>query len=318
MANPFDPLYDFLCDRLKDYPQKRSDVANSADLPATVAAFWQRIGFHPAFASVLNAPPARDEAGFNQQRAAMLKLGVSQTLLPRCPLILADDRFSVWYLDGDDGNDDPPVWGLNSDMSAPEPVSPAFSRFVVQQLVTIALQNSPRLLVAPGKPFAGEPLFGDLHPALLQKGEVIVLPFDDSQGVAETRVNLCSQSVADLAAWCDWQNTTFTFFGGYLDPGHGRDKLTTIRCEGLTDEQIKANHRLMAEDGEVAVLIVSNSARPGWLTREYYEPDDPAEDLLLTCDKATAATWIDWIEAQSGKVTEVDNKAYKKKKPKKK
>lgn len=318
MANPFDPLYDFLCDRLKDYPQKRSDVENSTDLPATVAAFWQKIGFHPAFTSVLNAPLTRNEVGFNQQRAAMLKLGVSQTLLPRCPLILADDRFSVWYLDLDGGGDDPPVWGLNSDMSTPEPVSPAFSRFAAQQLATITLQNSPRLLVAPSEPLAGAALFGDLHPALLQQGEVIVLPFDDSQGVAETRVNLCTQSVADLATFCDWQNTAFTFFGGYLDPGHGRGKLTTIRCEGLGDEQIAADHRLSAEDGEVAVMIVSDQARPGWLTREYYEPDDPAEDLLLTCDKTTAAAWLDWIESQGGTVTEVDNNPYKKKKTKKK
>lgn len=318
MTIRFQALYDFLCDRLKDYPQKRSAVDGCDDLPAAVAAFWHQIGFHPAFAPVLNAPPARDEVGFNQQRAAMLKLGVSQSLLPRCPLILADDRFSVWYLDLDGGADDPPVWGLNSDMSAAEPVSAAFSRFAIQQLATIALQNSPRLLVAPNQAFAGEKCFGDLHPALRRQGNVIVLPFDDSQGVDETRVNLCCQSVADLVAFCDWQHTAFSYFGGYLDPGHGRGKLTEIRFEGLAEAQIEANHRVTAEDGEVTVFIVSDTTRPGWITHEYYEANDPADDLLLTCDKPTAAAWIDWIESQGGTVVEVDQKAYKKQKSKKK
>ncbi|CAM2007320.1 hypothetical protein [Acanthopleuribacter pedis] len=310
MVNRFDALYDFLCDRLKGYPKDRESVDTLSGLPQDVAAFWQRIGFMEAFATVLQKPATCSEAEFNRQRGHMGQLGIPHALIPRCPLILSDDHYSVWYLDLDDATADPPVLGLNSDMPAPMRVAETFSRFAVQHLVTVALQQSPRLLIAPATPLAAEPLFPELHPALTQRGGVIALPFDDSEGVDDNRIHLCFQSMDALIGFCDWSNASFEFISGYLEPGQGRGKLKTIRFEGLTASQLPTEQRIFAEDGAVAIHIAADPDRTGWFSRP---TEAPADRFLLTCNGKTAASWVAWIETQGGRVTKIDNKTPKKK-----
>ncbi|CAM2065549.1 hypothetical protein SCOR_09215 [Sulfidibacter corallicola] len=310
----FNSLYLFLSEHIRGYPLNREKVEAVDDLPESVREFWKCIGYHSAFKPVLAPLPPPDHRKVPKQRTAMAKMGLNEAMLPERPLVLAHDTFSAWYLDMDDSEDDPSVWGFNSDMEKPEIISPSFAAFATQQLATIALENLPRLELEPVHAFKGEILFEGLNSKLIEHNHVVIVPFDDSKQVVDHRVILHFTTMADLVDFCEWDELELTWLCGYLDPGQGTKKLSTIRFEGLSDETLDPIATLSAEDGEVKVLVHQNEGLNGWMTREYYEPDDPSEEVLLTTDSASASAYIDWLEALGGKILERNNKPYKKKK----
>ncbi|MCA9576337.1 MAG: hypothetical protein R3B40_10750 [Polyangiales bacterium] len=278
-----------------------------AALPPAAAEFFANVGYDARWESVLPDPRVALVHTPSEQRLVFDRLGVDPQQVPVRPLALAQDGFSVWYLDLDADVEDPPVMGLNSDLDGPVVASPTFSRYVAQHLVTLAMGGGGRVAFEPSRPLSGELLLPDLHPGLMAAGGGLLLPYDDSVDAADARVWLAFSKVAELVQALPWDELPLAWLSGYVDPGKTPGNAGSLCFRGVSDDALLRGGDvtlLAAEGGRAQVLVHRDGARGAWMTRSILSTGAPSKQLYLLTDRADRKHYETWVRQLGGELTQ--------------
>jgi hypothetical protein len=298
----------FVEEHLRRYGELAREVDLTTVRARAMARFWDVMGCHPQIQPLLFPPD-----GNYRETLAALELDPGD--LPARFHLLYADTFSAWFTDESTSNPDPPVLALNREMDRPFQVSSSFLQYAAYQVVVATLRRWLYLVLETSPPLAGTSLFPALNPSLQQRGPLILVPFDDSEGVQDRRVMVHFRRVAELVrSDIPWESLIISMLGRIACHDEEHHPHAQLTVTGLP-VPLQAGLRSFEAAGSKHVSLLELSGHGVWITLDRPAGKKgevpPAE---VVCDRDGLDETMSWVEHRGGTVQTIDGASPKRKK----